>query len=152
MTNRIQISATRDLAEIKRVSTLVEEFGQSNGLPSRMIFHVNLALDELITNLITYGYPDREPGDGDIRIDLVLDAGALTTQLRDDGFAFNPLEAPPPDLDLPVEEKPIGGLGIHFVLTVMDDVQYRYEDGFNHLTMRQNVTDGANVGGANHDN
>ena len=139
MIDRIEITATDDLTEIQRISDLVEHFGRSNRLPARTIFHVNLALDELLTNLIHYGYQAHNPLHHDIRIRLMLDDEGLTTEFRDNGCAFDPLQASPPDLDLAVEDKPIGGLGIHFVLSVMDEVRYRRQDGFNRLTMRQRL-------------
>lgn len=136
MNKQIQLSARRDFAEIHRINQVVARFGRAHHLPPQIVFRVNLALEELLTNVIKYGYPEKVTGNEEIRVHLRLDDDGLTTELRDNGCAFNPLDAPPPDLDLPLEKKPIGGLGIHFVLSVMDNVRYRREGDFNHITMR----------------
>ena len=70
---------------------------------------------------------------------LALEGGRLTIDVSDDGIAFNPLDATPPNLDLPIMERPVGGLGIHIVRTVMDHVEYQRRDGHNVLTMRKTI-------------
>ena len=57
--------------------------------------------------------------------------------VSDDGIAFDPLEVPPPDLESSLEDRPVGGLGVHFMLTLMDEVTYRREGDRNVLTMRK---------------
>jgi anti-sigma regulatory factor (Ser/Thr protein kinase) len=66
----------------------------------------------------------------------------VTVTVEDDGVPFNPLEATEPDLDRPLEERSIGGLGIHLVKNLMDDVEYRREAGRNYLVMRKRVPAG----------
>ena len=68
---------------------------------------------------------------------LRLDAGTVVVQVEDEGRPFNPLEAPPVDLDAPIEGRPIGGLGIHLIRSLMDAIEYRHEDGRNVLVMRK---------------
>ena len=70
---------------------------------------------------------------------LALEGDELTIRVEDDGRAFDPLQAPPPDLDLPLEERPVGGLGIHIVRSVMDAVEYQRRGGRNVLTMRKTI-------------
>ncbi|HEX4193960.1 MAG TPA: ATP-binding protein, partial [Stellaceae bacterium] len=65
----------------------------------------------------------------------------IVTELSDDGRAFDPLNAPPPDLDSAIEDRRIGGLGVHLVKTMMDDVTYAYRDGRNHVTLRKKIAD-----------
>jgi len=70
---------------------------------------------------------------------LWLDQDLLSIQVADDGVAFNPLLAPEPDLDLAIDQRPVGGLGIHLMRTMMDDLEYKRVNGQNLLTLRQRV-------------
>src|SRR6185436_19483438 len=98
---------------------------------------VNLALDELVTNVIKYGYDDAD--EHRIQVTVTVDGGLLTLSMDDDGKPFNPLEAPPPDLDLPIEERPIGGLGVFIVRSLADSLAYRREQGHNILTLTKKL-------------
>ena len=131
------IVVKNQLSELERVSRDVEAFGEHHGLPANAIFSVNLALDEILTNVISYGYV--EGGQHDIVLRLSLAAGELVVQVEDDGRAFNPLELRLPDMDKPLEERPIGGLGIHLVRKLMDRLEYRREAGRNVLVMAKAV-------------
>ena len=104
------------------------------GLGGKLVFTLNLALDELVTNVVSYGY-DEPAGDRDITVALAVGDGRLTATLEDDGRPFDPLAKAPPDIDSSLEDRRIGGLGVHFVRTMMDDVQYRRVDGRNRLTL-----------------
>ena len=135
----MSVTLVNDLAEIERLSSLVEAFGEAEGLGAETIFKVNLALDEVVTNVIRYGHED----DGQphpIVVRLTLADGVLTAEVEDDGRAFNPLDAPPPDITASLDDRPIGGLGIHLVRSVMSAVEYRRENGRNVLTMRKHLT------------
>ena len=98
---------------------------------------INLVLDELVTNIIDYGFDDT--GRHEIRVTMAVEGGTLTIEVEDDARAFDPLAAAPPDLTLALEDRPVGGLGIHIVRTVMDTVEYQRRDGHNILTMRKTI-------------
>lgn len=125
------------LAELETLRACLEQFAETHELPPRAAFETNLALDELVTNIISYSYDDEL--EHEIRIDMALADGVLTLRVQDDGQPFNPLEAAPPDLDSPAEDRPIGGLGIHLVRKVMDEVRYQRDGGANVLTLTKNV-------------
>ncbi|HNW94359.1 MAG TPA: ATP-binding protein [bacterium] len=101
----------------------------------RVLYAVNLSLDELVTNVISYGYEDAQPHE--LTVDLALADGKLTVTLSDDARAFNPLLAPRPDASVPLEERRIGGWGIQFVREMMDDMQYERVGGRNVLTLQK---------------
>ena len=83
---------------------------------------------------MNHGHDD--DGDHEMEIALTSEADKLTIELSDDGRAFNPLDdAPEPDLDAAIEDRPIGGLGVHMVRTFMDEMHYRRDEGKNHLTL-----------------
>lgn len=143
------LSFTNDLAEIPRLAEEIEAFGDQHGLSVPDVYKVNLALDELLTNLISYGYPDGLQHL--IRLRLSLANNRLTAVLTDDAAPFDPLvEAKPAVLEGSLEERPIGGLGLHFVRTLMDEVCYQRVGQYNQLTLVKSIaahSDGAVNGG-----
>ena len=119
--------------ELDRVSVAVEEFAEEAEWPLDLVFKVNLALEEIVINVMNYGHED---GLHEIDISLVTDEESLTIEVVDDGRPFDPLnDAPKPDVNAELEDRNIGGLGIHLVSKMMDDVRYRREEGKNHLTL-----------------
>ena len=100
--------------------------------------NLNISLDELITNIVSYGYRDSE--EHEIHLTLTDRTGSLVTVLEDDGTAFDPFtSAPEPDLDASVEERRIGGLGVYFVKTLMDEAIYERIDNRNRITLVQHA-------------
>ena len=102
------------------------------------MYLVSLAIEELVTNCIKYGYTDRK----DHTIDFVLsvDDGALRMVVIDDGNPFDPLAAPRPDLTLPPESRPIGGLGLHLLRELADEMHYERRDGTNRLSVTKRMS------------
>jgi anti-sigma regulatory factor (Ser/Thr protein kinase) len=133
------IRIANDLSEIARVTARLQAFGRMHGLADRLVDQFVLALDELVANIVQHGLStdDHET----IRISIILDAAALGMEISDPGRAFDPLrEAPAPDLDSPLEQRRIGGLGVHFVRAMMDDVTYRREGDRNVLTLSKSLS------------
>jgi anti-sigma regulatory factor (Ser/Thr protein kinase) len=124
-------------SEIGRVSELAERFGAENELADDDVMAINLVLDELLANIIDHGFDD--DAEHKIRVTITVEGGELSLEVDDDGRPFDPLQAPPPDLELPIEERPIGGLGIHIVRSLMTTVEYRRRNGRNVLTMRKTL-------------
>ena len=122
-----------DRRELAGIGERVERFAATCGLSGDDCAAVNLVLDELVSNIIKYGYDD----DGEHRIAVVVevDGGVLTVSVDDDGKPFNPIEIPPPDLERPIEERPIGGLGVYIVRSLADTLDYRREHGHNIVTL-----------------
>lgn len=122
------------LSEIPALAERIEAFGVEGSLSIQHIYQLNLVLDELITNIVSYGYDDDRPHE--IHLRLRAEPGRLKAILSDDGKPFNPLEeAPVAVLEGSIEDRPIGGLGIHFMRTLMDEVAYEREAGHNRLTL-----------------
>lgn len=92
-----------------------------------------VALDEVLANVATYAYQGEDRCYIDVR--LSFDSDSIVAEIEDDGIAFDPLEAAEPDTTLPLEERPVGGLGIHLVRQLMDEVVYRRDGGRNRLTL-----------------
>jgi len=134
---RIFAEIDNDIAEIARVTSLIETFGERHRLPEAVVFHMKLAFDELLTNIISYGFLDGARHK--ITASIGLDGDKLEAEIIDDGIAFNPLAEAAPDLSQSAEERDIGGLGIHIIRTVMDHVDYHRSGGRNHFTMVKKV-------------
>lgn len=120
-------------SSLAALQSFLERFWVTHGLPDAERFAFDLALEEIFINVVTHG----SEGLHDVRFELVLatDAGRVFMELRDGGNPFDPFDAPPPDLDLDIEDRPVGGLGIFLLRTMMDDVRYAREDEKNVLTL-----------------
>jgi sigma-B regulation protein RsbU (phosphoserine phosphatase) len=137
---RLDVAIVNDLGELERLAGLVDDFIRRNGLPQKIAFNLNVCLDELITNIISYGYDD--DGRHDIRCVFTLKDGELVTEIVDDAKEYDPfVEAPEPDLDLGVDDRPIGGLGVFLVKEFMSRTAYRHEDGRNVTTLWKAVNE-----------
>ena len=120
-------------AELERVFGEVDTFADRQEWPDGLLFQIKLILEELAMNVINYG---NRGGTEPIEIRLAAEGGVIILEISDVGKPFDPLrDAPPPDLTSPLEERPIGGLGLYLVRTLMDEVHYRWEDGANHLRL-----------------
>ena len=141
MSRDTTVALKNDLAELERLSGVVEQFGKRHGLPTTALFDLHLALDEILTNVVSYGYDDQHEHEIIVRLTLGADGDSrqLEVEVEDDGRPFNPLETAPPDVNASIEDRPIGGLGIHLVRRVMDDLEYRRQRGKNVLVMRKTV-------------
>ena len=132
---RLTMEVAARLDQLTGLQEAITAFGESEAWPPAMAFQVELTLEELCVNIVNYGFADDNDGHA---IELIVDSDstALTMEIIDNGRAFDPLtETPEPDLDSAVGERPIGGLGVHLVKTYMDELEYRREDGRNHLKM-----------------
>lgn len=130
------------LSELDNLCENLEEIGQKIGLSKKLIFEINLALDELFTNIISYGFTDKE--EHTIKVTMTPQDKMLCLCIEDDGIPFDPTDFEIPDVACSVENCKIGGLGIHIIRKLMDDICYqRYEDR-NVLTLKKNLSnDGA---------
>ena len=106
-------------------------------------FKLRLSIEEAVENVVRYDY-DGGIGWLETNIDFNQDTLLLTIQLRDAGVPFNPLEKEDPDVTLSAEDRNIGGLGIYLCKKMMDNIEYRYEDGNNVLTMTKKVQSKSN--------
>ena len=129
-------AAPRRDAILRAIAAAVEDLGSREGWDDSLTFKVNLVLDELASNIISYGGEEgrRNP---DIEIEIASRNGELVIEISDDGRPFDPLnDAPPvPAIGNDTSTAPVGGLGLHLVKSMMDSLSYRREDGRNRITM-----------------
>ena len=136
--DRLELSLVNDLREIPAAAGRIDEFCAARGVAPQVAHAVNLAIDELLTNTISYGYDDDNVHR--IALTLRLEDDKLIVAIVDDGKAFDSSETPEPDIDAPLEERPIGGLGLFLVQQMMDSVEYRRSDAHNVLTLTKSTT------------
>jgi sigma-B regulation protein RsbU (phosphoserine phosphatase) len=134
---RCTLFLRNDLAELRRLAAAIDRFGASQALSQELVNDLQLVLEEVVANIMSYGY--EEGTEGEIRIAFECSGDTLVLTVTDDARAFNPLAVPAPDMNLPHEERPIGGLGVFLVRQLMDDVRYVYEGGRNVLTMTKRI-------------
>ena len=133
--NRITID--NDIKQISRLEGFVNGIASRHGLSATDASAINLALEEAVTNVVLYAYPKGQRGR--IDLDSTFVDGHLEFALSDSGVEFDPTKAPDINVDASVEERPIGGLGIHLVRTIMDSVRYERKGGKNILRMTKNI-------------
>ena len=126
-----------NLVEIERLGQVVAEFVESHQLPAGLTFAVNVALEEILTNIISYGYTDNK--EHDILIRLSCTEGEVIAEVEDNGRPFNPLEVAEPDTSKPLEDRSVGGLGIHLARKLMDELAYRRQEGKNLLVLKKRI-------------
>ena len=137
MADELQVSIPGRLTEVDAVARRVEEFGDAHGLPGPKVYVINLALDELITNVVSYGFggvPEPE-----IRITLRMEGDALVLIMEDNGQPFDPTQEVPTDVTSPLAERPIGGLGLHLVKSFADRLSYEFADGRNRVIVEHDL-------------
>ena len=137
MMDEFHVSLSPRLSAVRSLSRMVEEFGDANRLPHSKVYLINLALDELITNSVTYGFGGI--ANPKIEVTVRLDGDALVLTTVDNGHRFDPTSVDSPDVDAPVERRPIGGLGLHLIKTFADRVNYKFENGRNRLTLEHDL-------------
>ena len=135
--SKVTLDLRNDLSELTKLNHTLTGFVRGHSLPEAVLFDMKLALEEIITNAICHNFTDDL--EHRITVSIALQQQVLSAEVEDDGPAFNPLEITPPDTTLPLEERPVGGLGIHLVRTLMDEVAYRRQNGTNVLVLKKEI-------------
>lgn len=132
MPNEIRATLPIRLSRIREFAEEVEKFGEDAGLPDTKIYIVNLTLDELIANVVMYGFEGvAKP---EISVRLTLADSKLVLTLEDNGRAYDPTKNVEPDLTSPLMNRPVGGLGRYFVKRLANRISYEYVNGRNCVT------------------
>lgn len=137
MIDQFELTLRNQQSEVSRLQDQLESFARKHGLPARVLHDVQLALEEHLANILSHAYEDAL--EHLINVCAQLSATELRIRVEDDGRPFNPLDRPEPDLSQPIEERPIGGLGIHMMRKSVDGMEYRREGGRNFLVMTKRL-------------
>jgi anti-sigma regulatory factor (Ser/Thr protein kinase) len=133
MADALSLTLASDLAEIPRLAAAVEAFADGGGLPPAAASALSLALEEVVANAIRHGYG--EGAEGAIEVRLALEAGCAVATVEDAAAPFDPFALPPPDTAAPLEDRAVGGLGVHLVRTLMDEARYDRTPTGNRITL-----------------
>jgi serine/threonine-protein kinase RsbW len=135
---RTRLSLHNDSADFAHLTEFATEFSREHQLPDEERARLLIILDELFTNVVNYGY-ESATEKGHIDVALSLRSGRLIIEFVDDGRPFDPLTSAAPDLNLPTDERPLGGVGIAIVRALVDEIGYRWDGNRNRLTLGRNV-------------
>ena len=124
-----------DLSELEKLHSFLDEIRQRLSVSKKCLFETNLALEEVYSNVLSYGFNNHT--DHFIKITVTAAHGVLNILVEDDGKPFNPLKAKEPNLQYDLEKCAPGGLGIHLVKHFMDDIRYKRYQNRNILTMKK---------------
>lgn len=132
-----EIRITNNLDEVGVLAEFIEALGAELSLSMETTMHINLALEEAVCNIIMYAYPQEE--EHEIILKTTATEQQLIFLLTDNGLSFDPTSAPDVNLDIPAEERQIGGLGIFLIRRIMNEVTYQRLDNANLLIMKKNL-------------
>lgn len=130
-----EIKIVNDLAEIERLAAFVDDLAAELDLSPGVAMNINLALEEAVVNVINYGYPQDQLHEMTLRVSS--SEQQLIFVLSDSGVSFDPTRVAEAEVTLPLEERPIGGLGIFLIRKIMNEVTYERIDGKNKLIMKK---------------
>ena len=137
LSTKEQLTLTNDIQELERLEPFLENFFNRNNLDMTLLPSVNLALEEALANVIMYAYP--KGVQGEVTLSTNIKGKDILMEIKDEGAPFDPLQQQEANLDVPLEERQIGGLGIHLIKEIMNEVNYVYKDGKNVLTMTYDI-------------
>ena len=139
---RKEIRIKNKISELEKVAQFVEEIGEELGLSMELQMNLNLVMEEMVTNVIFYAYPQDE--EADIELLAKSDGKELTFVLSDQGKEFDPTAKEDTDLDVNPADRDLGGMGIFIVKNIMNKVTYQRLEGKNLLTMTKGIEDQSN--------
>jgi serine/threonine-protein kinase RsbW len=129
----VDLAIGNDLAELAIVTSALDRLGEEVAIPSRALMHVHVALDEVLSNIIKYAWP--EGGSHELQVRIGAQHGEIEVVITDDGKPFDPRDQPAPAPPSPGREPRTGGVGIHMVKQLVDRIDYARIDGRNRVTL-----------------
>jgi serine/threonine-protein kinase RsbW len=127
----LKIDVVNTFEDIPPANKRISAFCSGRNVPAKLLNRFSLSLDEVLTNIITHRIGNN--GDREIAVRIEIGGGYLSATVSDDGKPFDPLAQPLPDIHAPIEERKVGGLGIHLLRKLMDTVEYRRNGDRNEL-------------------
>ena len=131
--NFLEIVLPNRASEIPRAHEALDQFARRHALPPERFTRLHVALEEHLTNIVSYGYEPHQAGT--IRIRFVLNSSTVTVEIEDDARPFDPVQAREVDVSVPLEDKPIGGLGVLLIRKSVDALNYQRVGDKNILTL-----------------
>jgi anti-sigma regulatory factor (Ser/Thr protein kinase) len=131
--SNFNIKISNKLSELDRLIQSIEEYFETINISTKQQFNIQICIDEIVTNIINYGYPNMD--NGNIELSIELEAGLIKLIIKDDALPYNPLDAPEPDLESPLESRRIGGLGVFLVKQLSKNQIYERKENINYFTV-----------------
>ena len=131
-----EITLEAAINNIRKVTDWVDAELESLGCPPKTMMQIDVAIDELFTNIASYAYPQ---GTGAAVIRFEHGDGMVSITFEDEGIPYDPLQKPDPDVTLSAKERKVGGLGVFLVKNLMDSMEYQRKDGRNVVTIRKRI-------------
>ena len=125
------------IEELSALAEKIDDLAEEWELSQALVMNINLVIEEAISNIIFYAFTDNDKHE--IKISVSLNDNMLIIKITDDGIPFNPLAQKQPDINLPAEERPVGGLGIFLISQIMDDMHYARRKNQNILTLNKSI-------------
>lgn len=135
--NNVSFKLKNVISELDKLGRKLESFGKRIGLPKKSIFQINLALDELFTNIVNYGFPEKGPHW--IKVALAHEDGKIRIRLEDTGVPFDPASIQTSEPERRIEDCKVGGLGLHLVNKIMDEFVYERCGNYNIVTLTKYI-------------
>ncbi len=131
----LSLEFRNDLAELENLRRIMDQFSKANSLSKRNAFELNLVVDEWFTNIVSYGFDDNE--EHRIKIDIQITDREMMITIEDDGVPFDPTAVPKSELKCPVENRKVGGIGLHLINQIMNSVHYKRVRDKNILVLKK---------------
>jgi anti-sigma regulatory factor (Ser/Thr protein kinase) len=125
------------IEELSSLAEQIDNLSEEWAISQALIMNINLVIEEAVSNIIFYAYNNNDKHE--IKISISLENNRLTIKITDDGIPFNPLAQQQPDINLPVGERPVGGLGIFLISQMMDEMNYARQKNQNILTLKKSI-------------
>ncbi|MCL4274648.1 MAG: ATP-binding protein [Anaerolineales bacterium] len=137
MTQRFQITRAAELKSLQVFRGFITECCARYDIPNDTVLDLKLAVDEACTNIIEHGYKGMDPGS--IILSFRIESDRILVQITDFGHVFEPADAPKPDVEAALEDRPLGGLGLFLIYQTMDNIDYQSSDDGNMLTFTKYI-------------
>lgn len=133
----LELRIGNTLAALTAATDQLARWLSAHDVPTAAAAVAHMGVEELVTNCIKYGYDDAR--EHVINVSVSIADGRIAVRVADDGRPFDPVNAPPPDLSLPPDQRPLGGLGLHLLRTMSDRMTYERRDGLNRVTIEKTL-------------
>ena len=133
-----ELTVDAAIENIPAVTAFVEEQLEQVGCPMKAQMQIDIAIDELFSNIAQYAYSPKT-GKATVRVEMTEDPMAVVITFIDNGIPYDPLAKADPNVSLPADDRQIGGLGIFMVKKSMDEINYEYKNGQNILTIKKHI-------------
>jgi anti-sigma regulatory factor (Ser/Thr protein kinase) len=126
------------IEELSALAEGIDDLAEKWDLSQALAMNINLVIEEALSNIIFYAFTDNDKHE--IKISVSLNNNMLIIKITDNGIPFNPLEQQQPDINLPAEDRPVGGLGIFLISQIMDEMHYDRQKNHNILTLNKSIS------------